>query len=449
MIIKLIFLILLLVASPSWAGIVWQEDFDAFTSGWTPSQGGNAAYLFPWQSTPTGYPPGASGYGISNYEPSTIAAGSRTNDNSWNGWLKAAGGHLSIETTGGRNNTPVLRIQFDKATDWIEDTGLLKWLGPTQYQELYIRYYFKYGNAQDWRWGGSNNPRPTTGILWKQFRAWTGFNPVDYSKSGGQTLPAENTTPTDESNWRYGIWVHDLIMPGQNDPWGVAGKPFFMLGNFYWPLSCSSPCDSQNLPRGGNANINYLDWEDSSPGWMTTYVNSGNAVDTDGSFTEDQTWHWIEWHIKNNTSPGAGDGLLEIWIDEIQVTNPSIDNGVKASMSTNANDYGLNLIFFNANNAYLTKDIAVSPGYQYYYIDDIVISTTGPIGAVGGGPPSKGIITLTPGKGTGALAPGKGIGTISPYYDDILFILYEESNYLDLLFSPIYGIMNMTNTRMR
>jgi hypothetical protein len=386
----LIIPILLLVQNNIYAGILFQDNFDAFTSGWTPSQSGNQGYLFPWQSTPTGYPPGASGIGITNYEPSTIAAGSRTNDNSWNGWVKAAGGHLEIVATGGRNNTPALRIKFDKTSAWIEDTGLLKWLGPTKYQELYIRYYFKYGDGQDFRWGGSNNPRPAQGILWKQFRAWTGFNPINYSKSGGQTLPAENTTWSDESNWRYGIWVHDLVMPSSSDPWGVAGKPFFMLVNFYWPLTCTTPCDSQNSPRGGSANVNYLDWESSSPGWITTYVNSGNAVSIpDGHFTEDQTWHWIEWHIKNNSSPGAGDGLLEFWIDGKKVTSPSIDNGVKASMSTNANDYGLNMIFLNANNAYLTTNIDDSPGYQYYYIDDIVISTT-PIGPFGDpSPPSN------------------------------------------------------------
>ncbi len=62
---------------------------------------------------------------------------------------------------------------------------------------------------------------------------------------------------------------------------------------------------------------------------------------------------------------------------------------------------------------------------------------------------SKGSIQTTTGKGTGSIAPGKGTGTISPYYDDILFIFYEEPNYMDLLFSPIYGIMNQINTMMR
>ena len=62
---------------------------------------------------------------------------------------------------------------------------------------------------------------------------------------------------------------------------------------------------------------------------------------------------------------------------------------------------------------------------------------------------SKGRGGIQPSKGTGSIAPSKGTGTISPYYDDILFILYDEPNYLDLLFSPIYGITNLTNTRMK
>ncbi len=60
------------------------------------------------------------------------------------------------------------------------------------------------------------------------------------------------------------------------------------------------------------------------------------------------------------------------------------------------------------------------------------------------GLPTKGFITLTPGKGTGAIAPGKGHGTISPYYDDIIFFLYDLK-YEDLLFSPFYGINNLIN----
>ena len=63
----------------------------------------------------------------------------------------------------------------------------------------------------------------------------------------------------------------------------------------------------------------------------------------------------------------------------------------------------------------------------------------------------KGKVSITPSKGTGTITPGKGTGSISPYYDDTFFIfLYEEeSNYMDLLFSPIYGINNLTNMRMR
>jgi len=66
----------------------------------------------------------------------------------------------------------------------------------------------------------------------------------------------------------------------------------------------------------------------------------------------------------------------------------------------------------------------------------------------------KGRGSIIPSKGTGTITPGKGTGSISPYYDDIFYIylmenFMEESNYIDLLFSPIYGINNLTNMRMR
>lgn len=390
------------------AAVVFEDNFDSFISGWSPSIAGDGIRFFPWSTNGAAYPPGTGGYGgLTNYEPSSVAAGSRTNANSWNGWSLSGASYgkiLSIETAGGRNNSPALRIRYPKIDGLTEDTGLWKWLGPSHHQEIYIRYFVKYGTDTNWRWNGSVNPKPPggLGILWKQLRIWSGVNAEDYDNPA-QTLPAENSVFSNESNWRYGVWVPRVLLPGD---WGPNGHPFVDVHDHWYPLSCvvsgSSQCDSQNCPlQTGTQNCNLTDWEQSPTGWLTTYFNSENTLDAQGRFTAPQSWHSFEWHFKNNSSPGIGDGLLEVWIDGNKSVNPTWNNGVKASMSTDPDDYGINMVEIGGNSFNLTSNIP-DGATQDFWIDDFVISTTyiGQDYVIGGGeddttaPTSPSVLTV-------------------------------------------------------
>jgi len=142
--------------------------------------------------------------------------------------------------------------------------------------------------------------------------------------------------------------------------------------------------------------------------------------------------------------------------DNNGLTNPG--NTESSDPFTNSATYDFTLVSgANAVNGGLdlSSTLGCTTGVDCYDITGTTLrGVAWDIGAyeyTSGTTPSKGIIILAPGKGIGAVAPGKGTGSISPYYDDTFFIfLYEEeSNYIDLLFSPIYGIDNLINMRMR
>jgi hypothetical protein len=362
------------------ATILWQDNFNGFTSGWTPSVGGNGARLYPWTTNQAyDYTDGtkhADGGGsvISDYEPSIYAQDQRTNANSWNGWVQYSGS-ISIETTGGVDNSPVLRIRQNQVTGLSGELGIHKWLGPTNYQEIYVSYKFKFAQTYQWNGALSSGCAPASpGIIWKLGRVWTGFNPIDYDKTGGQSQPVEDTTWDNESNWRAGIWIWRWMLPDSS--WGTCQYgPFMSMADFYAPTSCTPPaspgtCDSQSDARTEDGNV--WDWFNVASGNLKTYANSGENINSDGTWDDTQGWHQVKFYIKNRTNAATDDGDFRMWIDGVEITGTAaISPPILASMVSG--DYGLNFVRFGDNWNRLTDNISTS---QDYYIDDVVIATT-------------------------------------------------------------------------
>ena len=380
--------------------IIWQDNFNGFISGWVPSVSSTSG-LYPWTTDETYNPEDPSddggGAGITNYEPSVYPANQRTNGNSWNGWVQHAtgAGTVSIQPTGGVDNSPVFRMRLIKYNGLSHEIGIHKWLGNTYYKDVYVQYKIRFGtNAGDWWWNGSWDgdgnpvgPYNEGGIIWKIGRAWTGFNPTDYDKSMGQTQPVENTIWSDESNWRTGIWIPGIWADRYNL---VKNTSFFIIGNFHWGPSCpdvvGGTCDSQNTPRESNMFWEWKRYYDNlvpttSYGMIHNFTNSGNGFTSTGAFTENQIFHTIEMRFKNRSNPSISDGAYQMWIDGVEITNDTAMSSkpIQASMSANSNDYGINFIRFGDNFNQLTQNIPDNPGYMDVFIDDIVISTA-PIG---------------------------------------------------------------------
>ena len=102
----------------------------------------------------------------------------------------------------------------------------------------------------------------------------------------------------------------------------------------------------------------------SGNGWNTIMANGG--TDANGNKTSDGQWHLYEVHIKMDTN--GSNGIAEWWVDGVQrLYRTDVNYGTYARWKTMV--IGSNSIF-PAN------------GQSAFYVDydDIVISTTGPIG---------------------------------------------------------------------
>lgn len=388
---KLILLLFFIFASNSFAEVIFSDNFNGHTSGWTPSVDVSSA-LYPWTTDETYNPEDPTddggGINITTYEPSSYPVNERTNSNSWNGWVenRVSTGAISIQATGGVDNSPALRVRLVKYQGLSNETGLNKWLGNTYYQEIYVQYKVKFGTTPtDWWWGGewSGGSSTGNGIIWKLGRVWTGFNPTDYDKTGGQSQPVENTTWTDESNWRTGIWIPGLISSNFSQIDDTLG---FILSDFHWEPNCPAivggSCDSQNNPRGSDGYRDWIRWSDNlvptdSLGVTRNFTGAQSA--TTGGLTGQQVWHTIEIRFKNRSTPSTEDGAYGLWINGVDVTADCVgmaSNLVEASMSSNPNDYGINFIRLVDNFNELTQDIPDVPGYMDFFIDDFIVSTT-------------------------------------------------------------------------
>lgn len=395
---KLILLILLIsvgLITKAHAVLLFADDFNNYVTRWTPSVASDGAAFYPWTTDQTFNPndPADNGGGvmISNYEPSAIPANLRTNGNSWNGWVQyqTSTGSVSIETAGGVNNSPAARFRLVKYTGLSNELGLHKWLGNTHHREVWLQYDIKFGSTgEDFWWngswtdGGPDDPGDL-GIIWKLGRVWTGFNPTDYDKTLGQTQPVENTVWTDESNWRCGIWIWGVM----GDIWNEAPNSlYFYLANFYWSPTCpdggAGTCDSQNAQRLGPY---FWDWKRyttnqvplSSPGRLNSFLNSGNPLDNNGTFSQAQDFARVKIRFKNRSTPATNDGAFQIWINNVEFTNDTnLNPAITPSMSTDPDDYGINFIRIGDNFNNLTRNIPDNPGYMDVWVDNVRMATT-------------------------------------------------------------------------
>lgn len=122
---------------------------------------------------------------------------------------------------------------------------------------------------------------------------------------------------------------------------------------------------------------------DASPTWFDTFAGGGT--------TSDGSWHYVEFHVKMDTTSSPYNGVAEYWIDGTKhmiITNANFSGGETAARQ------GWTLFRFNTNQSSPNNSGGIgSPSYVDY--DDVVISTTGYIGPIGGGSGSTG--SLRPG----------------------------------------------------
>jgi len=339
-----IFFIMAMCCQYADSEIIFQENFDGFTSGWTPSDTNTGQHVYPCingECAPLG-----------NYEPSIYPPEERTNENSWNGWATFGASIISIETGVGRNGTPCLRLGPDWPSAMSNQNGLCKWLGKDGYRELYIRWYWKFDKG--WKWSPGTPPNYSDRFAFiKLLRIWTGVNLMDL---GGALI-------SDESHFN-----HPIIPRWVDDRFG-SFEPFLSVWTFEGQ-------DSQTCYSNGKCTVKhwYRDPDDRKA-YLSEYTG---PLANDGSFQNEQTWHYTQFHIRLNSSHGAGDSLLEAWIDGVKLDEPPSNFPNTGEPVTSMEAGGINYIIFGENMA-MTREWTQQ---HYYYIDDITVSTT-PIGTTG------------------------------------------------------------------
>ncbi len=322
----LLFLLIIWLPNISFPEVIFEDDFDGFSSGWLPSDMGTGHHV-------TGGTAESPGKG----EPY-----------GWTGWVDHhSDNFIGIVTGEGRDGTPCLKIGAEPAHSPYEQVGLIKYLGPTGYSELYIRYYVKYDD--NWRWGDGTNGSQ---YYHKWLRIW---QDVQVDEVLGYT-----GNLSDEHNRGF------LLITTMDDDYG-SFDPFFM-GTF------SQDTASNSVEPPYTSMWSYR-WVDSDTGGFVE--NHFGNIEPNGNWSTTQTWHSVEVHLKLATSLESGDGIFEMWIDGIKQDHPTEtahrDRGVLEhdEMPTPQYGTGMNYIGLHDNGT----GNQLWPDYRYVWIDDFIVST--------------------------------------------------------------------------
>jgi hypothetical protein len=329
---KKLFLILLFVLAPMQASseVIFEDNFNY---AWQPTNIQQWAHFYPSGD-------------LENYEPSSYAAGERTNSNSWNGYLFYGDNTIEITETGGHTGG-CLVVGYDN-TSPMQQVGLIKWLGYPTHDALYVRWRFKFDDQ--WCWGNGTNGSMT---YFKTIRMVQG---VDLLNLNGKS-------PTTVLDYPYSIvinWNEDNDGPFQPS---IMAK---FINN--------TPTDvCNNTYTGPPCNMNQ--WQSNSAGWFSTLISPFE----NGCVTETQTWHTIEHYVQPRSTISVEDAVYRVWVDGVEITDPSDPWDEHPYMSLDGGQISWIVLADNGTGGNYWD------GMRYLYIDDFVVSTEyiGPTYAVG------------------------------------------------------------------
>ena len=205
---------------------------------------------------------------------------------------------ITAQNTGGVGGSVAMRLTYDPA--FTQPTiNLAKHLTgnkTTGYDELYIRYQFKFPDA--FRFGSPLSSPVNTVPYWKWGRLW------------------QNTGTTNDGTWtenrvdsKYAVWN-----------WGNGNPALYGIENA-WTFGANSG-SNLNLGSAGGERFRSRPFASGQyPNSSYTYMDSFDGLETDigtgdGEFTNNpQVWHTVEWHI--SLSDGVTHGILETWLDGV------------------------------------------------------------------------------------------------------------------------------------
>ncbi|MBI4681885.1 MAG: hypothetical protein HY757_02145 [Nitrospirae bacterium] len=329
-------LLVFLIPFDCMSGVIFEDDFNGFTSGWTPIEKCCAHRVY---GSPSG----------------------RGEPTGWTGYIweeSSTESDLRIVTGEGRGGTPAFRVQPNVLTGVSGQMGLTKWLGPTGYNEIYIRYFLKYSDSRLW-----GNGQGGSYSYQKLNRVW------------------QNITSTNLQNIPTGVMSNE-----HGKGWmlfGIADDDYSTFDPFA-RITLATNSTDDSLGQG----ISRFTYQWNSANTVSFVENHFGAINTNGSWATTQGWHCIEIHLKLASAWGQDDGIYELWIDGIKQNAPTYTlpqygyAGGLTKMPTAKIGTGINYVTFSDN---LDQKSGL-PKWSYW-IDDVVISTSyiGPNYVIGGG----------------------------------------------------------------
>jgi hypothetical protein len=289
------------------AEIIFQDDFN-YT--WTPPSSPD------WELYPcTKLEGGACTNGISNYPISKYVAGERNNSNSWNGWKRTNDSYsISIEDSVGRDGSGGLKITYPTGNGISGEVGLIKWLGQ-EYDEVYIRWYFRFEDEGNDRWSWGSGTSDSFGF-WKLGRIYQGIDPLHMRHKADD---ANNYFPHPNSYPDYTIpyfgnsggpltrpLVIDFLAVAQWDEWPGT------MDNVLWRAY------HRYRAYGGHPvnPLSFITPDDGSSDYVCgPLYTAAEDVDKAGEFKLPQTWHSLEMHIRLREMSLTGASIPAIYID--------------------------------------------------------------------------------------------------------------------------------------
>lgn len=234
---------------------------------------------------------------------------------------------------------------------------------PGDNQEIYLRFKMKFD--PNWQWSASSSSA-------KKFLRFGYYHGIgDPWDSNGSGLDQGKTKPQilmDLAKYSSGQTDIYSLLAVRSNPYYIAySDPLYSQ---YFKPDCYDGIGSSGgcyFPPyggyGGAAELPRTDFADTA--WnVEKLFNDSLGMVGDGN------WHAWEIYFKNNTSPGATDGKLKLWIDGvlIQSFDEVIFNDINATTI-----HGVNLISFGGNSSNIyTSDNSTYPE-QWVAYDDVVV----------------------------------------------------------------------------
>lgn len=246
---------------------------------------------------------------------------------------------------------------------WNSESMMVKYF-PMGYEEIYVEFYIRF--SESWtRAPISGADQPISKLF--RISSWNG-EPAEYQAFGGGNLgpiflwdyAVNNYGIRDQLSFRGGPHGDNYTFSNS----AIPGLPRTLVGSGDMGLNFT-----QNLAGMGVNGSNPLIPDRVNGGFIGS--NGGASVSHDQVFGPGDSWTKMAFYVKMNSSPGAQDGIMRQWINDVQIVNITTIPWIRSS-ATEDESAKWNVVSIGGNDFF--RSYPNEQRYQEWYaFDDIVI----------------------------------------------------------------------------